>query len=477
MSIKIGMKVSYISGNFEILHAGHIRIMSYAKSISDYLIVGVYVDPQKKLTTSIDDRIRSLEKVDIIDEIKIIDRNEFEIIGELRPNFIIKSPEHKGKVDDLQKYCEGFGTQIIFTSANIFNQASISGQLSPEFPLSMKFPDDYVKRHNITRHSIKRIIKNFSKSHVFVVGDLIIDEYVDCHPIGMSQEDPTLVVTPQKKEKFLGGSAIVAAHLIGLGAQVDYASIVGADEIGGEAGRFLDDYGINYKLFVDGTRCTSLKQRIRAKGKTLLRISHLSDHDVGESICDAIYHHFINNIQSYNMVILSDFNYGCLPTEFANKISSLAKEHGIPVVADSQASSQLSDISRFQNLSFLTPTEHEVQLALNDRKSNLVILAEKLANKTETDQLVITLGESGIIIYNAAGGIKTDRIGALNLQPTDVSGAGDSFLSASSLALSAKANIWEAALIGSFMAAIQVQRLGNRPITRNALEKILGYLE
>jgi len=47
----------------------------------------------------------------------------------------------------------------------------------------------------------------------------------------MSQEDPTIVVTPVAYEKFIGGAGIVALHAKGLGADVHFFSTVGKDEI------------------------------------------------------------------------------------------------------------------------------------------------------------------------------------------------------------------------------------------------------
>ena len=38
------MKKVFISGNFNILHPGHIRLFKFAKEIGAYLIVGVFCD-------------------------------------------------------------------------------------------------------------------------------------------------------------------------------------------------------------------------------------------------------------------------------------------------------------------------------------------------------------------------------------------------------------------------------------------------
>ena len=75
-----------------------------------------------------------------------------------------------------------------------------------------------MSRHSIDKKKIINLIKSFKDKKVCVVGDLIIDEYITCEALGMSQEEPTLVVTPLDSSKFLGGAAIVAAHAAGLGA-------------------------------------------------------------------------------------------------------------------------------------------------------------------------------------------------------------------------------------------------------------------
>ena len=61
------------------------------------------------------------------------------------------------------------------------------------------------------------------------MGDLIVDEYITCQAIGMSQEEPTLVVTPVDNTSFIGGAAIVAAHAAGLGASVKLITVTGND--------------------------------------------------------------------------------------------------------------------------------------------------------------------------------------------------------------------------------------------------------
>ena len=85
-------------------------------------------------------------------------------------------------------------------------------------------------RHNITSERLEKILDEFSNKKICVLGDVIIDEYIDCFALGMSQEEPTLVVTPQTTTQYLGGAGIVASHASQLGAAVQFLSVAGQDQ-------------------------------------------------------------------------------------------------------------------------------------------------------------------------------------------------------------------------------------------------------
>lgn len=86
------------------------------------------------------------------------------------------------------------------------------------------------------------------------------------------------------------------------------------------------------------------------------------------------------------------------------------------------------------------------------------------------------MGEEGMLIYSGdtnGNEFLTDRISALNTSPRDVAGAGDSLLISGALTMTAGGSIWEAALIGSLAAAIQVGRVGNTSLKSKELLKEL----
>jgi sugar/nucleoside kinase (ribokinase family) len=127
-------------------------------------------------------------------------------------------------------------------------------------------------------------------------------------------------------------------------------------------------------------------------------------------------------------------------------------------------------------MDLITPTEREARISTRNREDGLVVLAEQLRQQAGANNVLLKLGEEGLLIH--AGMDKrddwlTDRVDALNSAPKDVAGAGDSLLITSAMALACGATIWEAACLGSLAAAVQVGRVGNTPL---CVEELLQEL-
>jgi rfaE bifunctional protein kinase chain/domain len=385
---------------------------------------------------------------------------------------VVKGKEHQERENPEQAAVGEYGGRLLFGSGEVrFSSLDLLRREYVETNFStIRKPQEYAARHGFSVDVLKRALPAMAGMKVLVIGDLIVDEYVDCDPLGMSQEDPTIVVTPINRERFVGGAAIVAAHARGLGAEVRFFSVAGADETKAFAAQLLREYSVEAALVNDEGRPTTLKQRFRASGKTLLRVSHLRQHPVSPEIADALFAAIEPHVSGCDLIIFADFNYGCLPQPLVDRIVALGARHHRPMAADSQASSQLSDISRFKGMMLITPTEREARLALRDFESGLVVLAEKLRRAADAENVVITLGNEGLLVHARSGKeYLTDRLPAFNLAPKDTAGAGDSFTTCSAMALCRGLDPWQAVYLGSLAAACQVGRVGNLPLTQRDL--------
>lgn len=467
-------KIAFVYGDFNILHPGHLRLLKFAKESSDYLIVGVYSDNFSKNKNLLNElfRLESIKATSYVDEAFLLNENSYSYIQREKPDIVVKGKEHEEQNNPEFEIIKNYGGKLLFTSGEM--SFSSMDLLKKEFLntilSNITHDNSYLNRHNISQNRLKKIIEKFKDLKVLVIGDTIVDEYITNEPLGMSQEDPTIVVRPISTELFIGGASIVAAHARTLGAKVVFFSVLGDDEGHDFVDKELKTLNIKKHLIKDSTRPTTLKQRHRANGKTLLRVNQFKQHSISKEIETELLSSLEENIKNSDLIILSDFSYGIFSKVLIKKIKELAKQFKIRIVADSQSSSQVGDIAKFKNMNLVTPTEREIRLALNNFESGLVVLSEKLQKKSKPQYIFTTLGSEGVMIYNSnKNELLTDKLPALSNISSDVSGAGDSLLTCSSMALSVGATIWESAYLGSLAAAIQVSRIGNIPIKKEEL--------
>jgi len=459
-----------VSGKFNVIHPGHLRLFRFARESGDHFIVAVESDRIAGTDAHVSEQLR-LEGVSSntwLDEAIIMDEPIADLIKNRRPDIVVKGKEFQERNNLEKEAVESYGARLLFGSGeSIFSSLFLLRKEFYESNLNdIRLPQEFMDRHDINNHKLLSIVNGFSSLKVCVVGDLIIDEYITCEPLGMSQEDPTIVVTPLDSTRFLGGAGIVAAHAAGLGAEVNLFSVRGNDSVGDFAEKTLETAGVDALLLKDETRPTTLKQRFRSKGKSLLRMSHLHQSVISPALQEQYISLLEPVFQNLDLLVFSDFNYGVLPQSLVNKIIELAKKNDVLLAADSQSSSQIGDISRFQNMNLITSTEREARISTRNHEDGLVVLAEQLRQQSSAKNLLLKLGEEGAIIHagTTSGMLLTDRVDSLNRAPKDVAGAGDSLLIVASLALSYGANIWEASCLGSIAAAIQVGRVGNTPL-------------
>ena len=464
----------FVSGTFNVLHPGHLRLLKFAKASGERLVVGVLTDRVAGSAAHVpqDFRLEAVKMNGLVDEAFLIDSPVEEVILKLKPALVVKGKEHKSHENPEQKAVDSYGGKLLFSSGDVvFSSLDlIRREMASQEQKSISLPKQFMSRRKVTAKSLIDVMQKFKGLKVVVVGDVIVDEYISCDPLGMSEEDPTIVVTPISSRTFIGGAAIVAAHTTSLGANVKFFSVVGDDASAKFCRDELSKFGVDHHLLVDDSRPTTLKQRFRSRSKTLLRVSHLAQRLIDESFQNELAAKLAKACSDADLLIFSDFNYGTLPQGVVDQITAIAAKNKTKIVADSQSSSQIGDISRFKNVDLLTPTEREARLALRNTEDGLVVIAELVCVAANAGAAIVKLGEQGVLLHARKGKtFETDQIPALNSAPQDVAGAGDCMLVASSLALTVGANMWEAGLLGSLAAAIQVGRVGNTPITQDEI--------
>src|SRR6266700_1689668 len=334
-------RVVFVSGTFNIVHPGRLRLLRFAAECGDYLVVGVAA-------------------ISWVDHACLLRDTPEGFIAELRPAVVVKGKEHENAINPELSVVQAYGGKLLFGSGDTtFSSLEL---IRKETELinhsSIVRPKEFIERHGFSVPGLASALEQMRSLKVYVIGDTIVDDYVQCDPLGMSQEDPTIVVTPIMTERFIGGAAIVAAHARHLGARsVDFLSVTGDDETGRYVAEKLASYGVDAKLIKDDSRPTTLKQRYRAGNKTLHRGSQLRQHKINRALQQRALDYLRKSLAGADLVIFSDLNHGAPPQELLDEVTEECRRRDIMMVADSQSSSQFGDVSRFKGAALLTPTE------------------------------------------------------------------------------------------------------------------------
>lgn len=265
-----------VVGNFNILHPGHVRLLRFARECGDTLVVGVNSGSILGDATYNEEE----QRVEIVNSLSCVDYcflNDFtttELVKKLRPYAVVKGKEFEGgdnpEIDALTEV----GGRLVFSSGYTSLKASSYLNQTNELVLERDKLNGYMQRHKLNIGSLQNTLEKLKALNIVVIGDCIVDEYIQCNAVGMSQEDPTIVVTPDESQLFLGGAAITAAHAKAIGAnQVSFFTVVGEDSSADFVRQKANSFGLNAFIYADDSRPTNLKRRYRVGNKTLLRVN------------------------------------------------------------------------------------------------------------------------------------------------------------------------------------------------------------
>ncbi len=309
---------------------------------------------------------------------------------------------------------------------------------------------------------------SFENKAVVVVGDLILDEYIEGKVERISPEAPVPVVELLKDEHKPGGAANVAVLLKTLGAEVKLAGVVGEDERGEFLLDLLRERGIDTSLVVkEKERPTTVKTRIIARAQHIVRLDREIKKPVAEDTQKRVIKKLLDVHSSIDAVLIEDYDKGFITGDIVNAIKSMNN----PIYVDPK----IKNIPFYTDIHVLKPNFSEFKAAIGYLKDmdedTLYNEAKRFRKAQNVEILIITLGEKGMLVCTEE---KVCHIPAIKREVFDVTGAGDMVISAFTLSDLAGYDLLDAAVIASVAAGIEVTKLGATPITVHEINAVLG---
>jgi rfaE bifunctional protein kinase chain/domain len=317
---------------------------------------------------------------------------------------------------------------------------------------------------------LKEILARAKTKRLLVIGDLMLDEFVWGKVGRISPEAPVPVVEVTGESFYPGGAANVARNLREFTGSVAVVGMFGSDRGGRQLRDLLAEQKIDTKSAIeDSAFPTIVKTRIIARNQQVVRVDREQLRSPTQAQTTAIVRNVRRHLLKIDAVIFEDYGKGFLAAEIVQRISEDALATGKIVTGDPNPHHPIkwkgvTAVKPNRNEAFLSaglPSSDPVSVPMKDKP--LLKAGELLLEKWETQLVLITLGEQGMMLFER--GKKPHHIPTKARQVFDVSGAGDTAIALFTLALCCDATPVEAAEIANHASAVVVGKIGTATVT------------
>ena len=327
------------------------------------------------------------------------------------------------------------------------------------------------------RQDLIDIVHAMRGKRILVIGDMVADIYLDGRISRISREAPVLVLEQAGEKIVAGGAANVANNVATLGGEVYAAGILGHDSGAEGLLDILSKNGAHTEgLIRDDTRPTVSKTRIIAGGRAtvsqqIVRIDKESREPLSAQREAELLQYLDSVLPQMEGIVLSDYGAGTITPLLQEHLISYARVHDIPSIVDSRY-----DIRRFRGIKYAKQNDSELASAVERELPDLEALCgagKELLAALDAEGVLVTRGEQGMSLFERNGDVAhvpvTDRS-----EVFDVSGAGDTCVSAVILALAAGIPPRIAAELSNYASGIAVRKLGTSTVSAEELLRVLG---
>ncbi|MFO0323336.1 MAG: bifunctional heptose 7-phosphate kinase/heptose 1-phosphate adenyltransferase [Bacteroidota bacterium] len=327
-----------------------------------------------------------------------------------------------------------------------------------------------MKKFSVKKEHIREIFKSFNNLNVLIIGDVMVDSYMWGKVNRISPEAPVPIVTITKKEKRLGGAANVALNIQAMGANPILCSVIGIDLEGQNFLELLKNQKLSQKgILKSRTRITTEKTRVIGNNTQLLRIDEEEDEDITLSETQQLITliSYIIQHEKIDCILFEDYNKGLITPKLISKVVELAKSKGIPTCVDPKK----KNFNTYKGVTLFKPNLKELRegLKMDISSDNINELQRAISSfrvKQKFETALVTMAEKGVIINSRS--VK-EHTPAHVRSIADVSGAGDTVISISSLLLALQVNPIIIAHISNLAGGLVCEQIGVVPINKDQL--------
>ncbi len=327
---------------------------------------------------------------------------------------------------------------------------------------------------------LAKLLDAIAHLHVIVIGEAMLDGYLQGLSNSLCPEAPVPVVTLTNRLYVPGGAANTAVNVRSLSANVTFLSVIGDDWEGSQLQQALSERGVSTKHILKASnRQTLSKQRVTTASQILVRFdsgtTDAIDADSEQALIDKLELVF----PECDAVIVSDYGYGILTQRVIDALAQLQQSNPRVLVVDSKNLTAYRHLSVTavkpnykQAVQLLTLLPTPLSRRGISRAEQIKPYGEKLLNLAGAKIAAVTLDTEGAMIFEH--GSQPYRTDAQPTAESRTSGAGDTYSSALTLALAAGAATPLAADFAAAAAAVVVRKEGTTACSAEELREFIS---
>ena len=303
----------------------------------------------------------------------------------------------------------------------------------------------------------------FRDVKVLVLGDLILDVYLEGAVTRVSPEAPVPVVHQKSVRHVPGGAANVAANISALGGQTRLIGVVGDDDAGGQLAAALGRWANIDMSFAVRTahRPTITKTRVMSGRHQLVRIDNEDNRPISGDLAEDVKVAVDRAIDWADVVLVSDYAKGVCTREIMAHALGRAKALGKPSIVDPKQ----RDLSVYAGASVIKPNRlelaHSTGLTLgNDSEC---AAAAEIAIRDTGSAIMLTRSEQGMSYFQA--GQEPIHLPTYAKEVFDVSGAGDTVAATLAMGFGSGLPIEYTMRCANHAAGVVVSKSGTATVT------------
>jgi D-beta-D-heptose 7-phosphate kinase/D-beta-D-heptose 1-phosphate adenosyltransferase len=317
------------------------------------------------------------------------------------------------------------------------------------------------------------LLGEFPKKHLLVIGDLMLDRFIWGDVVRLSPEAPVPVLRVAAESFRLGGAANVIHNVRSLGGRATACGVVGKDVAGRRVIQELRRIGASTAGVVPDERYQTIqKTRViaRPRHQQIVRLDRENHEAISDRSLKRLRRFVLESLSRSDAVVISDYGKGVVHEAFLASVTELAAKKRIICVIDPKR----ENYARYRLPTLVTPNRDEASeasgISITDDAS-LAAAGEKLVGMWQAQAVLITRGPDGMSLFRGRGGVK--HFPTEPKEVFDVTGAGDTVVAVSALALACGASFEDAAVMANMAAGLVGDEVGTVAVPVERLKNII----